>query len=144
MTKHILLKINAKSDEDIEFLSALLQDGLCPISSMHHENNVFSLLVNRFLWEEYHSSKTAYRIHCGLVFNNVRAVRTKINKNTRMLNLLMIKVTAVEGSKKINLIFSNGEIELIADDINCAVSDFHEAWHTNAIPDHGLEMAVGF
>jgi len=101
------LKVHAVDKNSLETISALLQDGLCPLSSGSFEKKTFSILVNRFLWEDYHKDDIAYRVHCGLVFQGVKAIRQKGCDNDRILNLLMIKLEEVSGQKSLRLIFSN-------------------------------------
>ena len=73
------LKLWAVAAEDVEMLSALLQDGLVAASDLHYQKNEasFVMVINRFCWEQavgINSETQPTRCLCGLKVAHVRQV----------------------------------------------------------------------
>lgn len=140
------LKLLAQDKEEIHILSAHLQDGLFPLTSMHFEkkDQTFSFLVNRFCWEHvdaHPDEERYYRVHSGLVFSDVVAIHQRgfdQKHPQRILNLLMISVVEHKnGTKTIHLLFSGDkEIRVETTSIQCRLSDVDHPWPTNKKPIH--------
>ena len=149
-----MLKLRAHDQEDLQVIAAHLQDAIVPVSEMLFLPNAqrFILVANRFRWAEAPDSLEAppagdasfeagrpshyERIHCGLRFDGVRAVRSRgFDRRARgqMLNLLTI--VAREGS--IDLVFAgDADLRLEAREIDCRLEDIGEAWPTRWRPRH--------
>lgn len=138
-----LLKLKAESHDDLEILSACLQDACFPASAMHYDSTtkVFTILANRFMWEHEphaHQGEEVYkRVHSGIYFSHVQGVKHKNVEQantTEFLNLLAIHA---KKDGQIHLVFSDQrEICLHIDKITCHVKDLHEPWHTTQKPTH--------
>ena len=75
-----MIKMRALDTTDLNHMAEQLRDGLCPMVTMVHEKNSFTLLVNRFCWnhEDKHEGKPLhYRSHVGLLFRHVQSVQRK-------------------------------------------------------------------
>ena len=68
------LKIMAKNPQDLDILSACLQDALIPLKEATYDKTQkrFVLLANRYKWEEGHlPQKEGARTHAGISFENI-------------------------------------------------------------------------
>ena len=71
------LRLIAQDAEDLQVLSALVQDAVFPASEMRWDRRGrrFALLLNRFRWEE--GGRTAERVQSLLWIDGVRAVQSQ-------------------------------------------------------------------
>jgi Protein of unknown function (DUF2948) len=137
------LKLLAKDLEDLQILAAHLQDSLMPLVAMVYEpsDKMFTLLANRFCWEhpgiEHEGAPLYHRVHTGVCFHNVGAVRHKgfsRKGEQRTLNLL-----TMHGENKggIHMVFSEGhEIRVETEDLRLYMGDLHVPWPTRSRPTH--------
>jgi hypothetical protein len=142
----IPLRLLAQDEEEIHILSAHLQDGLFPLTSMHFEkaDKTFSCLVNRFCWEHvdaHPNEDRYYRVHAGLVFSDVLAIHQRgfdQKHPQRILNLLMMSMSEHKnGHKTIHLLFSGDkEVKVEVASIQCRFGDVDHPWLTNKKPTH--------
>ena len=139
-------RVRAEDAEDLAVVSAYLQDAVLPVAEIAYEpaEERFALVAARFRWEKAQRSKVEAeggepdeRVHCGVRFEGVTAVRTRgvdpKKDRGRMLNLLQIAS-------------SDGHVDLIcADDVTirldvrrlaCHVEDLGEPWPTVFRPTH--------
>ena len=107
-----MLKLVATDAEDMDVLSALMQDAVIPLSEMAYLpwEDRFALVANRFCWDKTGSKSPEVnyqRIHCGLSFDGVLSVRRrKLNQaeQGKVLGFLAFDAT----SDYIDLIFAGG------------------------------------
>lgn len=140
------LRLLAKDKEEIHILSAQLQDGLLPLTSIHFDKDAktFTCLVNRFCWEHldtHPNEECYYRVHSGFSVSNVLNVHKRNfhqKHPERVLNLLMITVDEPKkGHQTIHLLFSGDkEIRLEVESILCQLGDVDHPWHTSKRPMH--------
>jgi Protein of unknown function (DUF2948). len=138
------LHLIAQSFEDLNLLSAYLQDALVPVSGLEYDEHTkhFRLLLNRFCWEceaDAHEDKSYYaRVITGLTFHNVHQVFKKelvLEHADEMINLLTIRPSEEENC--IHLIFSGGgEIKLKIKDFLCHLKDLEDPYPTLCKPCH--------
>lgn len=143
------LRLLAKDKEEIHILSAHLQDGLLPLTSIHFDKDtkIFTCLLNRFCWEHLNThpnEELYYRVHSGFSVANVQNVHRRNfdhGRNERVLNLLMITVDEPkEKYQTIHLLFSGDrEIRLEVESIHCQLGDVDNPWHTSKRPMHLYE-----
>lgn len=148
MSKDVNLKLKAETKEDLDILSAYLQDAIFPISTMifDKDDSSFTLMANRFCWEkeqeEHDGIKYNHRIHTALSFKDVKIIYrrgfSKEDDVERSLSILTIYVDETNSDgHKIHLVFSSGkEICLIVEKINCFFADLEEPWLSPAKPEH--------
>ena len=150
------LKLRAEDAEDLAVAASLLQDALLPVRDMTFEQNDsrFVMVVQRFRWETAPSPETVpadgdtlfcERIHCGIRFEGVEAVRSyglDRRKRGHILNLLTIHASPGQ----IELAFADDvTIRLAVDRILCHIEDIGEPWPTVFTPSHpdsGDEMGA--
>jgi len=158
-----LLKLRARDAEDLQVIAAHLQDAIVPVSEMLYlpQPQRFILVANRFRWEEAGETGPAApagndaafaegrpthfeRIHCGLWFEKVRAVRYRgLDRRARgtMLELLTIKTDA---GGSVGLVFAGGgDVQLEVSELDCFMEDLGEAWPTQWRPQHAPADQAG-
>jgi hypothetical protein len=140
MTK---LKLSAVDAEDLEVISAAIQDSLVAVRDCAYfkDEKRFVLLLNRFRWEADPTVEAAhFRTHSALVFNEVKAVRhyqIPLNEPDRMLELLAV---AQDEGHSLTLRFAAGRaIRLEIGRLACHLGDVGEPWATPWKPAHPVE-----
>ena len=132
------LKLHAQSSDDVEMLSALLQDALIAGADMVFDKaeNTFMLVANRYCWELQDAGQQM-RCMCGVKFGTIGAVRTRgmTADKTQFYNLLAIEYD--KAAQHIMLVFSGGVgIQLEVSSIMIIVRDLAEPHPSFARPDH--------
>jgi hypothetical protein len=149
------LKLRAEDEEDIQVLSACLQDALVAVGDMKFlkEERRFVLVANRFCWEdesadtfpaiedgETDDDSVHQRVHCGLRFENVTGVKVRgvdPRDAGRILELLAVTLEGEAGHPEVRLIFSgDAEILLKTERLLCLLEDLDEHWPTAFRPKH--------
>ncbi|MGE0424887.1 MAG: DUF2948 family protein [Reyranellaceae bacterium] len=140
------LKLKALDAEDLQVVSAALQDSLVAVRDIAWlaGEKRFALVANRFRWEAPPDADGAWsRCHCILGFAEVGAVRhadMPLSEPDRILGLLAIEIDDAEGGGVIvRLRFADGRmIRLEALRLLCHLEDVGEPWPTRFRPDHPL------
>jgi hypothetical protein len=128
------LALIAADAEDLQVMSALLQDAVLTVSDMRYvaKRREFGLLVNRFRWEDEAAAEKAgrpyERVRCLVVFNDVLAVKSQgIQQNDKatVLSLLSIGFEAgVDGTGRVILTLAgDGEVALEVESVNATAQD---------------------
>jgi hypothetical protein len=155
------LKLRAEDEEDIQVISACLQDALVAVGDMTFlkDEHRFVLVGNRFCWEDVSSdaipdiadpeadedlpedeeAEKGFRVHCGLCFETVTGVKVRgfdPRDASRILELLALTTESDDGPA-IRLIFAgDAEILLRTERIECRMEDLDEHWPTAFRPKH--------
>ncbi len=139
------VKLKAQDSQDLEVISALLQDGLVASADMFFDRQAgsFVMLVNRFCWEQSHDGQT-YRCLCGVNIGHVRAVSHRNlavsapNDASQFYNLLALSYD--QAQEQLTLIFSNeGEIRCKIDRLDVRIKDVAAPHPTMKTPEHPAE-----
>ena len=142
------LKLRAVAAEDVEIISALLQDGLVAASDLHYQKDAasFVMVINRFCWEQTddNDSEThSNRCLCGLKVAHVKQVsqRGLSTVTNQFYNLLSIMYEETkENEKMVNRLtftFSDGYgIRLTVDELALIVQDIAAPHPGLARPQH--------
>jgi Protein of unknown function (DUF2948) len=135
-----LLKLTALDAEDLEIVSAHMQDAVVRTEDIKFlkRPGKFVLLANRFTWERTASKE---RRLSALHFERIRAVkswRIRLNEDNLILSLLAIRFEPGDApSGTIVLEFSGGgSIRLDAECIEAQLQDLGPAWDTPHVPSH--------
>ena len=148
MAKDNRLKLRAVAAEDIEVLSALLQDGLVAASDLHYQKDAasFVMVINRFCWEQTddkHSDTHHNRCLCGLKVAHVKQVsqRGLSAGANQFYNLLSITYEETRKHKKVvnklTFTFSDGcGIRLTVDKLALSMQDLAAPHPGLARPKH--------
>ncbi|MGB0920481.1 MAG: DUF2948 family protein [Alphaproteobacteria bacterium] len=150
------LRLKGEDVEDLEILSALLQDAVVFMGETAYVKSQlrFGLMLARFVWEDAEEKRGArrrrqriaeggdyLRVRGALHFDFVREVKSRglsQQDKTAVLELLAISAEKQEdGQDRIVLSFAGGgEIALMTDCIEAAYQDRSEPWATPAKPAH--------
>ena len=148
MTEEHGLKLQAIAAEDVEIISALLQDGLVAASDLHYQKDEasFVMVINRFCWEQVDDSESetqSNRCLCGVKVANVKQVsqRGLSAGANQFYNLLSITYEEIKENemalKSLTFTFSAGYgIRLAVDELALIVQDIAAPYPGLARPQH--------
>ena len=144
-----LLKLMAMDDEDLEILSAHLQDAVVKVADLDWRcgEKRFIAALNRFAWEEqmkgglFSRAKTGERHRTALHFDRVLSVKTRgfdREKKDNVLSLLTMQFQpTVPPAGIVTLIFSGeAAIRLEVECIEAQLTDLGPVWQAKANPHH--------
>lgn len=124
------LRLQALDAEDIKVVSSLVQDAIWPMPEMKWQASKrrFSLLINRFRWEEASGRGAPERVRALLVFDDVLALRSQgIDRSDQdlILSLLFLEWHPGEdGAGEITLVLAgDGALRLSVEAINISLQD---------------------
>ncbi|MDO9416228.1 DUF2948 family protein [Pararhizobium sp.] len=137
------LKLMALDAEDLDIVSAHVQDAVVKVADLAARPGQFSLVVNRFVWESAEArGKSFERRRAILLFKRVEAVRSigiDRSKAEDVLSLLAIRyVPKGEGPEGTVEVLMAGDASL-AFDVECIevqLADTGGAWETMSKPRH--------
>ncbi len=139
------LRLLAFDSEDIEVISANLQDAIVRISDMAwlQQERRFAFVCQRFDWLAAEAGRIE-RCQTGLHFDGVRKVSVHgfdQRRKSRVLNLLSITFEPGDApGGVIRLTFSaGGAVRLEVDYIEVQMSDLDLRWKTRKRPGHALD-----
>ena len=134
MNSYQKLSLMIKSENDLHYVSALIQDAIIHKSGINYDNGDLVIFMNRFAWDHFIEDKKL-RIHAVMVIKNVANVEY-INFDKRdFLNILSI-IYDYQGT--LCLVFSdNKKVKMNVDNIDIRLSDVDEHWDTDNVPNHG-------
>ena len=142
------LKLLAFDRDDLEVVSAHLQDALVQVSDVHWRpsENRLVLGVNRFDWEAAYGPKPEYRRRlAALRFDRVLSCKCRSvepHDKDAVLNLLAVEF--VDGDAPggtVTLFFSGGgALRLEVECLEAELADLGLVWTAAARPDHLTEL----
>ena len=148
MAEENRLKLRAVAAEDVEIMSALLQDGLVAASDLHYQKDAasFVMVINRFCWEQSDDSESQTqpnRCLCGLKVAHVKQVNQRglsagVNQFYNLLSITYEETKENEKVvKRLTFTFSDGYgIRLTLEELALIVQDIAEPHPGLARPQH--------
>ncbi len=141
------LRLRAVDKEDLSVVSAFLQDAVIPVreASFLPAENRFVFVANRFRWEDADRDVAAQgtriyeRVHCGVCFDHVTAVRQKGLEQRRRGQVVSLLSLSVETGTVDLVLSAGGLIQLEIDSILCHLQDLDDPWPTQWRPAHPLD-----
>lgn len=138
------LKLRAADLEDLSVIAAMAQDALVAAVDIDYlpAERQFVMLLNRFRWERAGDAGPFERVHAGLRFDAVNAVRSRgveRGQADRMMALLTIAYDSPEegADGHVHLQFAGGgAIRLTVERLSCALEDVGDPWPTKWKPGH--------
>ena len=142
------IKLFAKSAKDLKVIAALCQDSVGTSENIlrNKKDKSFSILINRFKWEDSNQSKEnkgpPLRVETVLFFRWVLSVKSRGLKRKgleKYFYLLDINYKSVDGFNGIKLIFSgNVEIFLEVEYLEAFMKDIGKVYYAKSgrIPAH--------
>ena len=135
------LRLAASDAEDLEVLSARLQDAVFKLkyASVKPKKRRFALVVNRLQWEA--GGKT--RVRAGLHFDGVLKVQShmvKLGAGEAVVSVLALRFSAHGGEDPggaIEIVLAGGgAIRLTVECVDAELADLTAPWTARATPDH--------
>ena len=148
MTEANRLKLRAVAAEDVEIMSALLQDGLVAASDLHYQKDAasFVMVINRYCWEQADDTESETqpnRCLCGLKVVHVRQVsqRGLSAGGNQFYNLLSITYEETKENekavKRLTFTFSDGYgIRVVVEQLALIMQDIAAPHPGLARPQH--------
>lgn len=142
------LKLLALDGEDLEVISAHVQDAVIRVADMGfaRADKRFAVLMNRFDWTgaPEHRRDKGKRKRAALHFDTVQSVATAgFDPNARegVLELLAITFKPTdEPAGIVELSFAGGgTVRLLVDYLEARLTDLGAAWAASARPSHALD-----
>lgn len=140
------LKLAAADAEDLEVVSARLQDAVLKLKnvSWQPKKRRFAAVVNRLQWE----SGGQTRVRAGLHFDGVLKVQSqkvKLGADEAVVSLLAVRFTPGGGEDPggvIELVLAGGgAFRLTVECIDAELADMTSSWAARGKPDHESERA---
>ena len=144
------LRLRAEDAEDLQVISALTQDAIFPITEMKWEasRRRFSLLINRFRWEDKALAelrgRAVERVQAVLVFDDVMKVSSQgveRAESDMVLSLLAVEFEAGEdGTGRVILTLAgDGALALDVEAVSVTLQDVTRPYiaPSGKAPDHG-------
>ena len=141
------IKLIGKNQEDLEVISAYLQDSVVLAKDILFlkKNRTFIMILNRFMWEDLKNGNFEHnkRIRCAVKFEEVIKVQSKNinqNNNNKPLECLAIKSSLFDDNFfNIKIFFSGGGIiTIISEVIEVFINDLGEPWDAKHFPKHRI------
>ena len=135
------LKLAAADAEDLQVLSARLQDAVVKLKNLVWlpKKRRFAAVVNRLTWED--GGKT--RVRAGLHFDGVLKVQSnqvKLGAGEAVVSVLAVSFTPNGGEDPggvIEIVLAGGGgLRLTVECIDAELADVSGAWAARGIPDH--------
>ena len=141
------LRLRAESPEDLTVISALLQDAIAQTSEIAwvRRNRRFSLLVNRFRWEDAPAAerqgRSFERVQAVLAVGSVLGARTSgVDPQDRDLVLELLALVfepGEDGAGILRLILAgDGEIALDVECVDVTLTDVTRPYLARGLPSH--------
>lgn len=142
------LNLGALTGEDLQVLSALIQDAVLPVSEMRYyrDERRFAMLLNRFRWEDDGRDRHgAERVRALLVFENVLGVASQgVTRDDPEMILstlsLEFRPDAEPPSGEVLITLAgDGTIRLRVEALEAVLKDVTRPYRapSGKVPDHG-------
>jgi Protein of unknown function (DUF2948) len=138
------LTLAAEDAEDLEIISARLQDAVAPLKDLVYlpKARRFAALLNRFKWEDGRRSANL-RVRSLLHFDDVLSAKSKnikLGAPDAVVSLLAIRFEPRGGEDPggaVDLVFAGGgAIRLEVECLDASLSDVSGDWAARGRPDH--------
>ena len=141
------LKLAALDQEDLQVLSAHLQDAVMTVSDIRYlpKENKAVFVLNRFVWDKKPDRRSSEheRRRAALVFTQVKGMKAQnIRQDAKATVLELLAITFEPGedpSGEVQLNFAAGaSVRLQVECIEAQLSDLGAAWSTPNQPSHDI------
>jgi hypothetical protein len=138
------LRLLAEDDDDLQVISAALQDALTTVGEISYEVQARKLTIalNRFCWECCETEPE--RIRAGLQLGGVLGVKSRdlaLEAKGAILSILAITFEPADGAEDpggavLIHLAGGGDIRAEVECIDAVLSDLSEPWPAHAAPAH--------
>ena len=138
------LRLLAEDAEDIQIISAALQDAVGRVGDIHYEpdGRRLTLVFNRFLWER-KDAAAGGRVRSALQFGSVLSVKARKLKHEpkdAVVELLAVDFQPSEApAGTVLLSFAGGaDLAVEVECLDAVLADVSQPWPTRRSPSHEL------
>ena len=141
-----LLRLAAGDAEDLEVLSARLQDAVFKLKdvSWQPKQRRFAAVVNRLQWEEGGKTRVRAGLHFGGVLK-VQSSKVKLGAEEAVVSILALRFAPnanEDPGGEIEIVLAGGgALRLTVECIDAELVDMTNAWAARGTPDHDAENA---
>jgi hypothetical protein len=142
MSKPEALRLLAEDADDLEVISAAIQDAIAHVGDLEWDpkGRRFTLALNRFRWEA-PGLLLGGRVRAGLQFGSVLAVKSRnLRREPRDAVVELLAVSFEPGEApggEIRLAFAGGgDLVLTVECVDAALADISSPWATPSTPAH--------
>jgi DNA-binding protein YbaB len=135
-----LLKLLAEDAEDLEIISAALQDAVAKVGDIRYAaaGRTVTIAANRFRWEA-----KGERVRTALQVGSVLAVKAhKVRREPKDAVVEILAVTfepgEAPGGAVAIMLAGGGELRLEVECIDAVLADVSQPWPTRKTPAHGV------
>ena len=145
MKRYTPLRLSAEDADDLQVVSAVLQDAVAKVGDMAFspKERRFAFVANRFLWEDAANRKRGPygRVRAGVHFEDVGRVRSRavrMDAKEAVVSILALRFEPGEdGTGEVVIELSGGgAISLEVECLNARLSDLSEPWTALGKPEH--------
>ncbi len=137
------LRLLAQDADDLEVISAALQDAVAKVGDLEWDarGRRFTVALNRFRWEAA-GGLLGERVRAGLQFGSVLAVKSRnLRREAPEAVIELLAVSFEPGETpggEIRLAFAGGgDVVLTVECVDAALADVSPPWRTPSTPAHG-------
>ncbi len=138
---HVPLRLLAEDVDDLEIMSAALQDAVGKVGDILFEpsRRQLTLAVNRYVWEA--GERSLKRVRCALQLGGVMSVKSRNLRRDApdaIVSVLAVQFEPAEapgGLVRITL-SGDGDLAVEVECIDAAMSDVGEPWAARGAPRH--------
>ena len=139
MTKSLPLRLLAQDSDDLEVISAAMQDAVAKVGEISYEAKARRLTIgfNRYRWE----SAKSERVRSGLQLGGVLQLQArKIQRAARDAVIEVLAVTFEPGEPPGGVITiscaGGGDLRAVVECVDAVLADVSEPWPTPRTPKH--------
>jgi hypothetical protein len=144
MAEAKLLRLLAQDGDDVQVISASLQDAVAKVGDIQYEPAArrLTLALNRFCWER-KDARVPERVRSALQIGSVlgvRARRLKREPKDAVVELLALEFTPGEAPGGTLLLrFAGGaDLEVAVECVDAVLADLSQPWPARHAPSHDL------
>lgn len=141
------LRLLAQEAQDLQVISAALQDGIAHIGDIRYEPAArrLTMLFNRFRWEV-EEGAPGQRVYAALQLGDVGRVQhrglSSEDKGALVCCLAMDFEPGEAPGGAVLLLFSGGhEMRIEVECVDAVLADVSDPWETTAAPDHPEDIS---
>ena len=133
------LRLIARDEEDLNVVSAALQDAVARIGDIVFEGDRLTLALNRFRWEEGRRERIRSALQLGCV-QAVKSRNLRRDAKTGVIELLALTFEPGEapGGAVVFTFAGGGDLRAEVECIDAALADLSAPWPTPRKPEHSV------
>ena len=131
------LRLLAQDTEDLQIISAALQDAVAKVGDISFEGGRLTVAFNRFRWEEGRRERVRSALQLGCV-QAVKSRKLRREAKSAVVELLALTFEPWEapGGAVVFTFAGGGDLRAEVECIDAAMADLSDPWPTPRKPEH--------